>query len=146
MSLVEAPTAYMDTNRKKFEQFKVLLAVALCDDNLHASEISLLNDFATKHNLPIDEHRNVLLEPEKHVPQNYDSVELDFLFLVQLSRMILADSVIEDSELDMLYQFADRSKLAGSNVQGWCHYLLELVDEGLEPDAMRSELDQLHIK
>jgi len=133
----------METKIKQIDQFKALLAIALCDDNLHPAEIALLNNFALRHDIPLTAQQEILLDPDKHLPTDLRTIEFDFTFLVELAKMINADDVIEDSELDLLYQFVEWSKLAGTNILGWSHYLLELTQEEIGVDEIRSELEML---
>jgi hypothetical protein len=134
----------MEASKKIVEQFKVLLAIALCDDSLHPLEVSLLHDFAAKNYISLETQQELLLDPEKHLPNDITTIDIDLRFLVELARMIIADNVIDDKELEMLYKYADKSNLAGTNVKGWCHYLLELAGEGIEINEIRSELDMLN--
>ena len=121
-------------------RYKLLMSVALSDDKLHPLEVALLNNYAAKHDVPIDVQREVMLNPASFAISDKYHSSLDTEFLIDVAKLVLVDDIVEESEITLMCHYIKALYPHINNLEGAAHLVVEWVEDGVASEEISREL------
>jgi len=116
-----------------------LYKLALVDEDFDMREVFLLTELCKKYDVDLNEI-TIKLTSTEHEELIPESMEERVKYLYELTQMAWADNIIQDSERDMLRNYALRYDFLEKNVDGIVDYLIESVRNGKTLEDIYKEL------
>jgi hypothetical protein len=119
-----------------------LYAMALTDTGVDPTELELLFKIGEERGIGKEEIKNILLYPDQikfTVPRDIFT-KMDYLY--DLTRMLLADGVIEEDEVICLKKFLSKFGFATDNVPLIAEFLIEEVKKGTDKATLFEQIKQ----
>lgn len=116
-----------------------LYKLALVDEDFDMREVFLLTELCKKYDVDLNEI-TIKLTSTEHEELIPESIEERVKYLYELTQMAWADNIIQDSERDMLRNYALRYDFLEKNVDGIVDYLIESVRNGKTLEDIYKEL------
>ncbi len=116
-----------------------LYKLALVDEDFDMREVFLLTELCKKYDVDLNEI-TIKLTSTEHEELIPESIEERVKYLYELTQMAWADNIIQDSERDMLRNYALRYDFLEENVDGIVDYLIESIRNGKTLEDIYKEL------
>lgn len=116
-----------------------LYKLALVDEDFDMREVFLLTELCKKYDVDLNEI-TIKLTSTEHEELIPESIKERVKYLYELTQMAWADNIIQDSERDMLRNYALRYDFLEENVDGIVDYLIESVRNGKTLEDIYKEL------
>lgn len=116
-----------------------LYRMAVTDGDFSPLELKMLYQFAEDRGVPSDELDRILLSPigKMGIPE---TVEERIEYLFDFSRMIWADGIVTEDEIETLKKFCLKFQFKEENVEELSQYLIKSVKDGKGKDEILNEL------
>lgn len=93
-------------HRRNLAHFSAIVNLALTDGSIGSEEETKLNGFARKLGISAEEYKEIVVNPSKYPLISPISAEMRLERLFDFFRIIYADHIIDDDELDLLHRYA----------------------------------------
>ena len=129
--------------RIRKEHFIHLVQVARMDDKVNQSELELLHKEGKKFGLTDPEIDEILKSEKTHYYDPPYSLSDKFDQLYNISKMILADDIVTESEKKMIKVYAIAAGFNSENVEKLLDLFVDEIRKGTEEEALFKKLQSI---
>lgn len=128
------------TNQLK-AHFLRLYQMALADDNFNVLELQMLYHFADERGVPKEELDRLFESPLSHQSLVPEDLATRIEYLYDLTRIIWADEIITDDEMDTLKKYCRIFEFKEENIDELAAYLIDCVKNGIQKQDIINQLN-----
>ncbi|MFI2742140.1 TerB family tellurite resistance protein [Zhouia sp. PK063] len=134
-------SGFRERNR---DHFASIVRIALSDGEINPEEKAFLDRLANRLDISDEEYATIVKNPLAYPinpPHNYDS-RLERLY--DIARMIYADHIEDEDELNMIQRLAVGLGFTPSNVKFIVTKAMDLIHHGVDVDTFKEEIRHMN--